>query len=234
MVEPRTARHLPEQRSRRRRGALVFAALLLSAAFPACSDDDDGNAESSSTTTESSRTSTTSTSSTSTTQPPGTDLEAVEPIIADLLSQRDDLASHLRQDPESVSDSDGPFADYAALFTPDSPQLADFRESIEGVADEGHADRPGPSGVLEATHLDSMLPSDAADVAFFQVCAFSDYETYEVESGETVMAEAVKVVSGGEARRVDGVWRLHDFLDPDPNLVETLPPGTADPCELEE
>lgn len=229
MVEPNAA-----QPFRHRVARTVAIPLLLAVALGACSDDG-ATADGSTTSTSDRSSSTTSstTTATSTTQPPGSDLEAVGPIIAELLSERDELAATIRQDPTVISDGDGPFAEYAALFTPDSPQLADFRESIEGVAEVGHADRPGPSGVLEATHLDSMLPSDSADVAFFQVCAFSDFETYDVRSGETVTAEAVKVVSGGEARRVDGVWLLHDFLDPEPNLVETLPSGTADPCELE-
>lgn len=233
MVESTSATQ-PSRRALTRTFAIPV--LLLATVIAGCSDDGANANGSTSTAVDRSSSSTTSstTASTSTTQPPGTDLEAVEPIIAELLSQRDELASLLRQDPESVREGDGPFADYAALFTPDSPQLADFRDSIEGVADEGHADRPGPSGVLEATHLDSMLPSDTADVAFFQVCAFSDYETFDVESGQTVTAGAVKVVSGGEARRVDGVWLLHDFLDPEPGLVKSLPSGTADPCELEE
>lgn len=207
--------------------------MLSVALLAACSSDDDSSSSTTEPPTSETSSTTESPTSTTTTQPPGTDQAAVEPIVANLLEQRDALAAQLRQDPTLVSDDGGPFAEYAALFTPDSPQLADFRDSIEGVAEEGHADRPGPSGVLEATHLDSMLPSDSADVALFQVCAFSDYETYEVESGQTVTAEAVKVISGGEARRVNGVWVLHDFLDPDPNLVETLPSGTADPCELE-
>lgn len=223
-------------KSRHSRVQPLLAALLAGALLAACSGDDDSTSPTSepptseaSSTTESSI----STTTTTTTQPPGTDQAAVEPFVADLLEQRDALAAQLRQDPSSATDDDGPFADYAQLFTADSPQLADFRKSIEGVADAGQADRPGPSGMLEATHLDSMLPSEDPDVAFFQVCAFTDYETYDVESGETVTAEAVKVVSGGEARRIDGVWLLHDFLAPDPNLVETLPSGTADPCELE-
>jgi hypothetical protein len=201
----------------------------------ACSGDDGGASPTTerTATSESSTTSASTSSSTSTTPPPGTDQAAVQPVIAALLERRDALAVQLRQDPTAVRDNDGPFAEYAALFTPDSPQLRDFRTSMQGVADAGHADRPGPSGVLEVTHLDSMLPSDSADVAVFQVCAFTDYETYDVASGQTVTAEAVKVVSGAEAHRVDGVWLLHDFLDPDPNLVQTLPSGTADPCELE-
>ena len=232
MVGPNAA-HPFRQRPAR---AAAIPLLLVVALLGACSADGDSASGSTTTNTEDNASSTTSptSTSTSTTQPPGTDLAAVEPIIAELLSQRDELAAQIRQDPTLISDQDdGPFAEYAALFTVDSPQLTDFRESVQRVAGEGHADRPGPSGVLEATHLDAMLPSDSADVALFQVCAFSDFETYDVESGETVAAEAVKVVSGGEARRVDGVWLLYDFLDPDPNLVETLPSGTANPCELE-
>ncbi len=220
-----------DARSSRPRTALLVV-IATATLLAACSDD---GSTSSSTTQQSSTTteSTTSSSTTSATQPPGTDQAAVEPFIAELLEQRDSLAIELRQEPTSVRDDEGPFAEYSALFTPDSPQLRDFRTSMETVADAGHADRAGPSGVLEVTHLDSMLPSDSADVVMFQVCAFSDYETYDVAGGETITAEAVKVVSGAEAHRVNGVWLLHDFLDPDPNFVETLPPGTADPCELE-
>lgn len=220
--------------SRSRRAQWLLAALLSVALLAACSGDDDGSSPTTEPPTSETSSTTDSPTSTTTTQPPGTDQAAVEPFVADLLEQRDALAAQLRQDPSSVTDDDGPFADYAQLFTADSPQLADFRESIQRVADAGQADRPGPSGVLEATHLDSMLPSDDPDVALFQVCAFTDYETYDAASGETVTAEAVKVISGGEAHRVDGVWLLRDFLDSDPNLVETLPSGTADPCELEE
>jgi hypothetical protein len=222
-----------DARSSRCRSVLL-AVLATAALLAACSDD--GSADASSTTERSSTSTSSSTSSSSTTtstQPPGTDAAAVEPFIADLLERRDSLAIALRQDPTAVRDDEGAFEDYSALFTPDSPQLRDFRTSMEGVADDGHADRAGPSGVLEVTHLDSMLPSTSPDVAVFQVCAFTDYETYDVASGQSVSAEAVKVVSGAEAHRVNGVWLLHDFLDPDPNLVETLPSGTADPCELE-
>src|SRR5207249_3506591 len=100
------------------------------------------------------------------------------PIIAELLHERDELAAQIRQNPTVLADArSGPFFRYSALFAADSPQLADFRASMQRVADAGNADRPGPSGVLEATMLDAMLPSESPDVALFQVCAFTDYVT---------------------------------------------------------
>lgn len=230
---PRSPIRLPHHRSRCLSLGAV-AALLMMSALGACSDD--GDAGSPTTSTGRSRTtSTTAESTPSTSQPPSTDLAAVEPFIAELLTRRDELATQIRGDPTLVEDeAAAPFADYGALFVPDSPQVDSFRTSMQQAADAGHAERAGPSRVLESTTLDTLLPAESPDVAFFQVCAFTDYESYDVTTGEVIAAAAVQVLSGGEARRVDGVWLLYDFLEPDPNMVTSHPSGTLNPCGLEE
>jgi len=241
VVEPRTARHPSQLRpsSRRNRLGLGIAALLLISALSACSDDDDSNAGASSTTTESSTssTSTTTGSTTTTTQPPSTELAAVEPLVADLLARNADAVARLRSDPTRVDDEDDDaVVAYLELYTSDSPQARAYLDLLSEAAAAGTADRPGPSGELEAATLVELLPGEAPDpdVIFFQFCGFTDFETFVVSTGEVQARQAIKTIGGGEARRVDGIWLLHDFQVPDDNLVTELPPGTENPCALEQ
>ena len=233
MVEPRFV-----DRALRNLTPALVPALLLAAVLAGCSDDGANAGGSASTTTDASTSSSSSTTAptTTTTQPPSSDLAGIEPFIVDLLGGNDEAVAGLRADPARVNDpSDEALADYQSLYTADSPQAQAYVDTVRGLADAGTADRPGPSGVLEDTTLVELLPGDDPnpDVIFFQFCGYTDFETVVVATGEVQARAAIKTIGGGEARRIEGVWLLHDFQVPDDNLVSELPPGTANPCELE-
>jgi hypothetical protein len=201
----------------------------------ACNGDDGDDASATSTTARAS-TATSTTSTTSTTQPPATDLSAIEPFIVDLLAENDDVVATLRQEPSLADDAqDRTVERYLSLYTSDSPQAQAYLETLRGFAAAGTADRAGPSGVLEETRLVELLPGEqpSADTVFFQFCGYTDFETFVTATGQVQARQAIRTIGGGEARRVDGVWRLHDFQVPDDNLVSEYPPGTANPCDLE-
>lgn len=224
--------------SRRCRAAALVAALALLSVAAACSDDDGADAQSSSTTaSSSSSTSSTAEPTTTTTQPPSTDLAAVEPLIAALLGRNAEAVARLRSDPTLAEDENADaVVAYRDLYTRDSPQADAYLDTIRQVAAGGTADRAGPSGSLEEATLIELLPGEIPDpdVVFFQFCGFTDFETYVVSTGEVQARQAIKTIGGGEARRIGGVWLLHDFQVPDENLVSELPSGTENPCELEQ
>ncbi|MGH9185678.1 MAG: hypothetical protein ACRD0U_07690 [Acidimicrobiales bacterium] len=202
----------------------------------ACNGGDGDDDAAGSTTTESSTTTTTRpTTTTSTTQPPANDVAAVEPYIVDLLNQNDEVVATLRQEPSRANDGDDQNVErYLSLYTSDSPQARAYLETLRGFAVTGTAARPGPSGILEATQLVEILPEPPdPDTVFFSFCGYTDFETVVVATGEVQARQAIRTIGGGEARRVEGVWKLHDFQVPDENLVSEYPPGTANPCELE-
>lgn len=156
-----------------------------------------------------------------TTHPPATDDEggAFE-AIQEMLNQVDVVWERLAGDPSAVdSPGQGDIERYEHLHTPDSPALDSSIEWLEDLAGDGHAQR-APSGRPYQQTLMIAPRVVAADTVEFYLCRTLEAEV--VNPGEAAGGtgevdivrenEGALVVAGeGEARRIDGRWRLHRF-----------------------
>jgi hypothetical protein len=154
----------------------------------------------------------------------------VQPLIEALVRENDELVVRLQQDPAVVNDPDSELVQrYRALYTPDSPHPDAYFQGLRDRAVAGTAVRAGPSGVAQQTTVLDLLPASNADIVFFSFCGYGDLEAYVVATSEVREAWSVYALGRGEARRVDGRWRLFNV---EAGVSETRPPGSPNDCEL--
>lgn len=174
-------------------------------------------------------TTTTSTTAPSTTQPPASDAEALRTVLDQLLHEWDVAYTDALADPESViEDPDHPVrGEFAAIFTEDSPYLADVDTLVGSFADKDLRVEPSGSGTAQTSlFLRTTTVTDDDNVAFVW-CSFDD-STQVQASTEAVVSDEVGISQGeGTAVRVDGAWKLHTL-----RLLThaTQPAGSPNPC----
>jgi hypothetical protein len=210
-------------RSGRRWRAGVGAALALGLLAAACGDDgeDDADEELAE-----------ETPTTTTSQPPATDTEAALAAVQDLADQESRLLEQLHGRPTVIDDPDSDeMEQYTDLYTDDAIAPENVEDELRTLIDRGHVMRPGPSGVFSEYHLYGP-EYEGDDVLIYSVCAIEDRRAYEAEGADEDLGGATVLRRGtGEAHRIDGVWRLHEWLpvgDPltrDPELIE---PGACE------
>jgi hypothetical protein len=197
---------------------LVVAALV---ALGACSGDDtatDGRSD---------RTSQDDGPSTSTTQPPATQEDEAFPIVEDLVTEANAITDELLQDPTAVEDPDNrEIARLREIHTDDSPTPDGVVAQLEQLADNGQRERPAESGVFSDFGVYRMTAIDENTVRF-RTCSTEDSVTVDA-SGRVVDRRAQVTQGVGEARRVDGTWRVYG-IHPDPDRTLPIEPGTAQP-----
>lgn len=197
--------------------AAIAAATVVSTAT-ACSDDDEAaSGDDTATTSE----------TTSTTQPPATD-EASHEVVEELVIEATGLADELFQDPSVVDDPDSEALDeLRELYTDDSPTPDGVEESVRGLAERGERYRPAASGIYREVAIYKWYPATDDDTLTFDTCSLIDREKVNA-AGDVVTTEARVIFTGGEARRVDGVWRFYG-LSSDVSRDMPIEPGQADP-----
>lgn len=205
--------------------ALVLPVLL----FGSCSDD---GADGGSTTTESAQPdSSTATSAPpeSTSQPPASDTSAIGPIVDALLHQWDVAYTDALTDPAAViADPDHEVREeFEALFTEDSPYLADLDLLVGSFADEDLRIEPNGSATAQATRFLRVTTVHSNDELDFVWCSFDDSAQVTASTGAVVSDEVGITEGTGTAVRVDGSWRLHRLQV---LTHDVLPAGSEDPC----
>ena len=196
--------------TRRLAPILLVAAVVLGA----CSgnDDDAGPTTTSSAPRSTTTTTEATTSTTSTTQPPATDVEAVTPVLQDLMSRYDAAVAAILADPRVASDPTGPEVEaYLALFT-DSSTFADgalANWAREG--EQGRFYRPGSGGQLTRSTVITVTPADD-DEATFTICAENSMEVTDSE-GNVVESFGGQTAASVVAVRADGLWRIRDLTE---------------------
>lgn len=188
----------------RRRTAVPALAALAVVALAGCGDDEsDGDSSPPADTTESAG------STTPTTEPPGTSPVDVEPYVAELLVQYDDLTNQIVADPGVATDPDHPLvAEYRSLVEPGS--VADGAVQVwAGNAGRGVSirayDGTAPAYV---TALDGEVVTVSADEVTFPTCERANYRKFDAEGRETEFVTGQATPGTGTAVRVDGEWRL--------------------------
>ena len=119
---------------------------------------------------------------------------------------------------------------FQQLFTADSPLLSSAISSFAREASDGIVEQPGPSGVRHKSLLGPPLPGSTTDDVTFPVCTYTDYSTVKVSTGEVVRAEAMIAPGTGEARRVQGIWRIVVFGPANASDITHLPLGSPNTC----
>lgn len=215
-----TPHHPYETRIRpaRRYAALVIAALAL---ITACGDDDTDDSRNDSTNPEA------NSSITSTTQPPATDEEVAFPIIEDLVVEANAIIDELLQDPTVVDDPDNPeIARLREIHTDDSPTPDGVVAQLEELVEDDQRERPAESGVFSDFGVYRMTAVDEKTVRF-RTCSTEDSETVDAD-GEVVDTRSQVTQGVGEARRIDGIWRVYGISQEDDRTLP-IEPGTANP-----
>ncbi len=173
----------------------------------------------------------TTSESTTMTQPDASSIDAVAPIIEDLVVETSDIATRLATDPSAVSDPDNEdVARFRELYTADSPVPDGVITHLTSLAEKGHRWRPGPSGVMRNVGVYRLVAVND-DVVQFRVCEIEDVEI--VDGGGSVVERRSQIIQGdGEARRIDGAWRFYG-TDLDESASLPVRPGSspADFCD---
>jgi len=195
--------------TRRLAPILLIAALMLGA----CSgNDDDAGPTTTSSAPRSSTTTEATASSTSTTQPPATDVEAVTPVLQDLMGQYDAAVAAILADPRVASDPTSAEVEaYLALFTDNSTFADGALANWAREGEQGRFYRPGSSGQLTRSTVIMVTPADD-DEATFTICAENSMEITDSE-GNVVESFGGKTAASVVAVRVDGVWRIRDLTE---------------------
>jgi hypothetical protein len=168
---------------------------------------------------------TTTSAATATTQPPATD-EASHEIVNDMVLEATGLADELFQDPELIDDPDDETFDrLQEIYTPDSPAAAAIEDLLRGMVDEGQHQRPSATGLFREVTVYAFEAVDA-DTLTFDTCNQIDKETVN-DAGDVVTTDAQMVFVGGEARRIDGVWRFVG-LSNDATRANPMTPGSSE------
>lgn len=212
--------------ARHRAVALTATAAIILLGLGACSH---GDAKASRSTTTSAAATTPSTEPPSTTQPPATDDAAVRPLISGLLHQWDVSMTAILAQPTAVLDDPNSQLRQPldAIFTPDSPNLSDVDKLAKGYVDRDLLARAGPSGLSQHTVYLHTTQAPNATWMTFVWCSFDDSIAYNASTSK-VVSDRVGIIQGaGEAKRVDGRWKLFRLYQ----LGETsAPAGSPDPC----
>jgi len=196
--------------------AVSVAALLLVAS---CGDDDDDrSADDGRDTSTSIPTSTTHPSATGETQ------EAAFSVIESLVLEMADAVDRLYEDPAAAGDPDNPDVErLREIFLPDSETPDQILAEVNDMADRGDRVQPGPSGTLRTSLVHGFQAVDA-DTVTFNLCSTLDQDT--VDTAGTVVDSLRRLAqAGGEAQRIDGVWRISTSPDVDASRDLT---GTVD------
>ena len=196
--------------TRRLAPILLVAAVMLGA----CSgnDDDAGPTTTSSAPRSTTTTSEASTSSTSTTQPAATDVEAVTPVLQDLMGRYDAAVAAILADPRGASDPTGAEVEaYLALFTDNSTFADGALASWAREGEQGRFYRPGPGGQLTRSTVIAVTPADD-DEATFTICAENSMEITDSD-GNVVESFGGQTAASVVAVRADGRWRIRDLTE---------------------
>lgn len=190
----------------RPRGAFgtLFALVLLVAA---CSDDGGGDAAGSLESESAARQRPTLT------VPPGTDPEAVEPYVDDLLVQYGELVSEIVAEPSVAEDPDDPTVQaFVDLYVPGS-EAAD--NMVEGWVEAGEGVSLQPYNEGQQTLTASLLPGSVETVSDdevrFLVCTEMRHLYVGEEGQVTEWTRDSRWLGEGTAATVDASWRLESL-----------------------
>jgi hypothetical protein len=143
-------------------------------------------------------------------QPPADDVEAVEPVLADLLERHDDVVNEVLADPAVARDDHDPLVEeYLSLYSPDSLVPEQVVEAWVADADAGRSTHPvDPGHPAVASRIDGEIQAISDDEVRFPTCSEQRYASYEGDGALVEMVPYREQPGEATAVRVDGVWLL--------------------------
>jgi len=149
--------------------------------------------------------------------PPGDDLDAVEPLVENLLSEYDDVVNEILADPSLVTDQDSELAQrYLAIYEPDSDAAESGLDAWAADSEAGVSVEPyDDEHPALTTRIDGPLETvsdDEVTVAACEVRRERVYENGQLTEGVPLLEDGIEVT----VVRVDGEWLLrHRILRTD-------------------
>jgi hypothetical protein len=143
-------------------------------------------------------------------QPAGDDVEALEPILSDLLDRHDDVVNEVVADPAIARDEDDPLIqDYLALYSPDSEVPQQVMAAWVHDAEAGRSTHPLETGhPAIASRLDGDIETLSDDEVRFPTCNELRYAVYDADGGLIEMVPYREHAGEASAVRIDGEWLL--------------------------
>lgn len=212
-----------ESKSRRRAVSAVAltAVAVLGLVGASCSGDDDDDPASR-------RTTTTETPATTQPEASGEGQAAAYTAVESEVLEATDLTDRLFKDPSAIDFPDDPELErLRGFYTPDSGVPAGVIDQLQGLAEaDQHLQPSSVSGVFREMRVVGLEAVDPNTIRF-RFCANQDRET--VDRDGNVVSQRAEVTQGtGEARRVEGVWLIHQ-MDRDAATSLPVQPGQATP-----
>lgn len=157
------------------------------------------------------RSSEASTPSTPTTQPPGTDPEAVRPIVEDLLARLDDVVDRIVRDPSLVAQDDAPVLDeLAEVHAPGEAydaRLSTYRRSAE----DGIRLVPVNATLTGTTVLTGDLTTVDRDTVEGPLCIHNTYRLVDESGVFGQVMDGVSFAGRVRAIRAEGTWKIQQI-----------------------
>lgn len=146
-------------------------------------------------------------------QPPGTDPQAVQPYIEDLLVRHDEVVNQVVADFSVAEERDDPLIQqFVDLFEPDSAyaeaQIDAWREKhAEGVSVQPFSD----DHPAKTSSLDGGIETVSEDEVRFTICDELRHEIYDRDGALLERLPYFDQSGTAVAVRVDGEWRLRSL-----------------------
>jgi hypothetical protein len=161
----------------------------------------------------------------STTAPPAMDEASHDEVVA-LVDEATSLADGFWRDPSVIDDPNNPdLARYRELYTADSPTPPAVEAGLRTMVERGERYQPAANGFMREVEIYQWAPATDEDTLRFDTCSLIDRELVGSD-GAVISADARLLFVGGEAHRVDGVWRFYG-LSNDMSRTVPLSPGAA-------
>jgi hypothetical protein len=147
-------------------------------------------------------------------QPAGGDVEALEPVLVDLLERYDEVVGEVLADPGVARDEDDPLIqEFVSLYSPDSEAPEATVDAWVRDAEAGRQTHPVATGYPAiASRIDGEIETVSDDEVRFPTCNELRYATYDADGDMVDFIPYLEQPGEATAVRVDGQWLLQQLV----------------------
>jgi hypothetical protein len=164
-------------------------------------------------------------------QPTGDNVEAVEPVLVDLLERYDEVVADILADPTVARAGDDPLIqEFVGLYTPDNPAPEAAIDAWAADAEAGRSTRAAETGFPAiASRIDGDIQTVSANEVRFPFCNELRTVTFD-EDGNVVEFVPYREQPGeATAVRVEGQWLLQQLTTLDGQAACRVRESTEEP-----